>query len=179
VGAGRHEALAAAALTRPGLSVGGGSIARVTTWAEVEQQVPELAARVRERFAATKHKTMATLRADGSPRISGTETEFADGQLTWGSMDGAVKLADLRRDPRVALHSATVDPLEGQEESWVGEAKVAGRAVAIPSPGTGPDGAYFALDVTEVVFVSIAPGGKELAVESWHPSRGYQRRLRS
>ena len=151
----------------------------MVSWDEVERQAPELAARVRARFEASKHKTMATLRADGSPRISGTETAFVDGELTWGSMAGAVKLADLQRDPRVALHSATVDPVDGQEEAWLGEAKVAGRAVAIAPPGTGPDGAYFALDVTEAVFVSIAPGGQQLSVESWSPTAGYRQRLRS
>ncbi len=114
---------------------------------------------------------MATLRADGSPRISGTETRFVDGELTFGSMPGALKGADLHRDPRLALHSASVDPVEGQEASWPGEAKVAGRAVAIEALD-GPSGDYFRLDITEVVFTRLNAAGTALLIESWHPGRG-------
>ena len=94
-------------------------------WLDVERAEPELARRVRELFEAHRHKTIATLRADGSPRISGIEAVFEDGELTFGSMPNARKGADLLRDPRFALHSATVDPVEGSEAEWPGEAKVA------------------------------------------------------
>ena len=88
----------------------------MATWRDVERSEPEFAQRVRRLFDAHRHKTMATLRADGSPRISGIEATFDDGELTFGSMAHARKGADLRRDPRFALHSATVDPVEGAEE---------------------------------------------------------------
>ena len=65
----------------------------------------------------------------GRPRISGIEAAFEDGELTFGSMPNAREGADLRRDPRFALHSATVDPVEGSEAHWPGEAKISGRAV--------------------------------------------------
>jgi hypothetical protein len=58
----------------------------MTAWRDVEQAEPEFAARVRRLFDAGRHKTIATLRADGSPRISGIECEFADGELRFGSM---------------------------------------------------------------------------------------------
>ena len=99
----------------------------MATWSEFESAAPELAARVRERFDAHKHKTMATVRRDGSPRISGTETQFKDGELWFGSMWKAVKALDLQRDPRFAIHSATFDP----DKDWPGEAKVAGVAEEI------------------------------------------------
>jgi hypothetical protein len=41
--------------------------------------------------------TLATLRRDGSPRISGTEVEFTDGQVWLGMMPGSLKALDLRR----------------------------------------------------------------------------------
>src|SRR3712207_6914843 len=44
------------------------------------------ARKVRERLDAHGHKTIATLRRDGSPRISGTETRFGEGDLWIGSM---------------------------------------------------------------------------------------------
>src|SRR5690242_9670667 len=92
-----------------------GHTVAMVAWADVERAEPEFAARVRRLFDAGRHKTIATLRADGSPRISGIECEFADGELTFGSMPGARKGADLRRDPRFALHGPPADPQEGKE----------------------------------------------------------------
>src|SRR3954467_11068882 len=95
-------------------------------WREIESSEPAFAERVKARFDAHKHKTMATLRKDGSPRISGTECRFEDGELWIGSMWKAGKALDLQRDPRFAMHSATVDP-----DDWGGEAKIAGTAEEI------------------------------------------------
>lgn len=135
----------------------------------MESAAPELAARVRERFAVRKHCTMATLRVDGSPRISGTEVEFVDGELRIGSMPNAVKAKDLLRDPRVALHSPTVDPPEGEPTGWEGEAKVAGAAVVAASPD---DSHRFTIDVTELVLTHLDEEGKQLVITSWHADRG-------
>ncbi|HXL77803.1 MAG TPA: pyridoxamine 5-phosphate oxidase, partial [Candidatus Eisenbacteria bacterium] len=66
----------------------------MASWAEFEAAEPDFALRVQKLMSARKHLTMATLRRDGSPRISGTEVEFADGQLRVGSMPGAVKAMD-------------------------------------------------------------------------------------
>ena len=101
----------------------------MTAWQDVERAAPEFARRVRELFDAHRHKTIATVRADGSPRISGIEAVFEGGELAFGSMPDARKGADLRRDPRFALHSATIDPVEGSEAQWPGEAKISGRAI--------------------------------------------------
>src|SRR3712207_5210653 len=102
-------------------------------WADVERAVPALAREVRARFSAGKHSTRATLRKDGSPRISGTEVEFADdGELRTGRIANALNARDLLRDGRVALHSPTSDP-GGDGTSWAGEAKLAGTAVEEPS----------------------------------------------
>ena len=138
----------------------------MATWHEIEADVPEFAARVRELFQARKHKTMATIRADGSPRISGIETQFDD-EVRFGSMPASRKLADLQRDPRLALHSPSVDPPTGHAGSWVGEAKIAGRAV--------PTDDGFRVEVSEVVLTYLDGG---LVIESWHPGRGHLRRVR-
>jgi hypothetical protein len=61
----------------------------LAAWKDVERAEPEFAARVGWLFDAGRHKTIATLRADGSLRISGIECEFADGELRFGSMPGA------------------------------------------------------------------------------------------
>jgi hypothetical protein len=72
----------------------------VASWSEVEAAAPELAERVKERFAATGLGLLATLRADGSPRISGIEPLFALDELWLGMMDGSRKATDLLRPPR-------------------------------------------------------------------------------
>jgi len=144
-------------------------------WLDVERAEPELARRVRELFEAHRHKTIATLRADGSPRISGIEAVFEDGELTFGSMPNARKGADLLRDPRFALHSATVDPVEGSEAEWPGEAKVAGRALHAGPITEGPEGESFYADIAEVVHTHLDPGATMLVVEWWTPTRGLRR----
>jgi hypothetical protein len=144
----------------------------MTAWRDVEQAEPEFAQRVRSLFDAHKHKTIATVRADGSPRISGIETVFEDGELVFGSMPNARKGADLRRDPRFALHSATVDPVEGAEVQWPGEAKIAGRAVAAGSITEGAGGDRFQADIAEVVHTHLNEKATMLVVEWWTPAHG-------
>ncbi|HEY9243413.1 MAG TPA: pyridoxamine 5'-phosphate oxidase family protein [Streptosporangiaceae bacterium] len=144
----------------------------MTAWRDVQQAEPEFAARVQKLFDAGRHKTIATLRADGSPRISGIECEFADGELSFGSMAGARKGADLRRDPRFALHGPTFHPVPGQEAEWPGEAKIAGRAVPAGPIGDGPDGDMFRADIAEVAITHLNPEATLLVIESWTPQRG-------
>ena len=147
----------------------------MTTWADVARAEPEFAQRVRRLFDAHKHKTIATLRADGSPRISGIEASFDDGDLTFGSMPHARKGADLRRDPRLALHSATVDPVDGQESQWPGEAKISGLAVLAGPITEGSEGDRFRVDVTEVVHTHLDDKATMLVVEWWTPTQGLSR----
>jgi len=144
----------------------------MTTWQELEQAEPEFAARVRRLFDAGRHKTIATLRADGSPRISGIECEFADGELRFGSMPGARKGADLRRDPRFALHGPTVHPQQGKEAEWPGEAKIAGRAILSGPASEEPAADMFVADISEVVTTGLNPEATMLVIESWTPHRG-------
>jgi Pyridoxamine 5'-phosphate oxidase len=154
--------------------------ASVPGWKAIEEAEPDFAGRVRRLFDAGRHKTIATLRADGSPRISGIECEFTDGELRFGSMTGARKGADLTRDPRFALHGPTFHPAEGNERDWPGEAKIAGRAiragaVTTDEAGEQPDGEMFVADITEVVITGLNAEATKLVVESWTPERGLQR----
>src|SRR4051794_25739152 len=148
----------------------------MASWSEFEAAAPELAAHVKTLFDAHKHKTMATLRKDGSPRISRTETDFRDGELFIGSMWQALKAKDLQRDPRFALHSATFDP----DNDWPGEAKLAGRAEEIvdearvkdlngEAAANGPSH-LFRLDLTEVSHVHVAE--ETLIIDVWTAAGG-------
>ena len=147
----------------------------MTRWQDFEEAAPDFARRVRDLFDAHRHKTIATVRADGSPRISGIETVFEEGDLVFGSMPDARKGADLRRDPRFALHSATVDPIEGAEAQWPGEAKISGRAVAAGPVTDGPDGDSFRADVAEVVHTHLNDEATMLVIEWWTPAGGLRK----
>ena len=139
---------------------------------------PDFADHVRRCFAIRKHATLATLRRDGSPRISGTEVEFADdGEIHLGMMSGSLKALDLRRDPRLALHCPTVDAPESDPTSWLGDAKIAGRGVEVTDPAPADGSHRFRIDVAEVVLTTV--GGDHLVIRSWHPGRGIEIRKRS
>ena len=144
----------------------------MASWSEFEAAEPEFASRVHALMTSRKHLTMATLRRDGSPRISGTEVEFSNGQLQIGSMAGAVKALDLRRNPRVAIHGPTEDPPKTRPADWKGEAKVAGKAVEVDS---GSAAHRFVIDIEEAVITHVNEAGTRLVVESWNSARGYRK----
>ena len=58
----------------------------MASWNDVSVVAPGFAVAVRVILDANKHKTLATLRKDGSPRISGIEVDFVDGELWLGAM---------------------------------------------------------------------------------------------
>jgi hypothetical protein len=137
---------------------------------------------------------LATLRRDGSPRVSGIEATFTDGELWLGMMPGSRKATDLRRDPRLALHSASVDPTEEDPSAWPGDAKVAGRAVEVDDPALlerlgaseeggaseGGGGAHlFRVDLAEVVHTRVGEPADHLVIEVWREGTGLRRLRRA
>jgi len=157
-------------------------------WAEIEAAEPQFAAAVRAKFDAYRHKVLATIRKDGSPRVSGIEVTFSDGDVWFGSMAGARKLADLRRDPRLALHCTSDDPPE-DPTMWTGDAKLAGRAVEVDDPerlrsmADVPEGVeeseagghLFRVDITEAVLIKVGNPADHLEVAVWTPDQGLRR----
>ena len=154
------------------------------TWTEFEAAAPQLAERVRARLDGHSHKTLATLRRDGSPRISGTEAGIVDGDLWIGSMWRARKAQDLLRDPRFALHSGSDDPPD-----WTGDAKLSGVVEEVTDPervkavnGTkAPPGPshLFRLDLSEVSTVELDEAGKQIVITVWTPGGGVREMRRS
>jgi hypothetical protein len=90
-------------------------------------------------------------------------------------MAHARKGADLRRDPRFALHSATVDPVEGSESQWPGEAKISGRAVSARPATGGSDSDSFRADIDGVVHTHLSETATMLVVEWWTPTHGLRK----
>ena len=159
----------------------------MATFADVAQQEPEFAARVRAAFDAHGHKLLATLRADGSPRISGLEMRFVGGEPWLAGMPRSVKFADLRRDPRFALHSGGAEP-----EAFVSDAKLNGRATEVTHaaerrsyakaagvpPGIG-EFVLFRVDLDQVVLVALNDEKNALVISSWRPGTGLTRTVRT
>jgi hypothetical protein len=154
----------------------------MVAWVSAEKAAPELAAAVRGRFDAFGLGFLATLRRDGSPRISGIEPLFALDELWLGMMPRSLKALDLVRDGRFSLHSATTD-----KQVTDGDAKVSGVARRVEDEATfavfreafaaatgypPPDGPFelFRADVHEMSIVK--PAGDHLSIDSWSERDG-------
>jgi hypothetical protein len=149
----------------------------MATWKQFEDEAPDLAALIRARFEAAETHVLATLRKDGSPRVSGSEVAFLGPDLSFGSMPGARKAHDLQRDRRCAIHA---------HPSTGGDAKVAGIAVEVTGKersayvtGSEPpgDAHAFRLDLREAVVTSVEDD--ELVIRLWrpgHPAQTFRRR---
>jgi hypothetical protein len=162
-----------------------GSSGDPSPWAAFEADAPEFARRVRQRFEAHLHHVLATLRADGAPRVSGTEVRLLDGEMLLGCMPGSVKGRDLRRDGRCALHA---NP--GDSTMTGGDAKVSAVAVEVTAAATldrfrdqsgAPPGPFelYRLGLRDVVLTSVHPDGDRLVIERWAPGDGMRRSERA
>jgi hypothetical protein len=155
----------------PNVSVGGEMLEIVATWRDFENEAPELAAAVKRRFQQHESHVLATLRADGAPRVSGSEVAFHGPDLTFGSMPDARKAHDLQRDARCAIHAHPAPD---------GDAKVSGAAVELTDPAArqaaGADPAdtshAFRLELTDAVLTSVDQEQELLIVELWRPGQG-------
>lgn len=146
----------------------------MTKWTQFAHESPDLARAVKARLDAHKHHVIATLRKDGSPRVSGTEVEFFEDTLLLGSMVNARKAEDLRRDPRYSLHS---NP--GHHSMEGGDAKIGGKAHEIVGtekdrivdhyPDHIDEADVFELDIEEVTLTTV--DDDHLYVDYWQPGR--------
>jgi hypothetical protein len=154
----------------------------MASWGEIESIAPELARTAREMLEAHVHKTIATVRADGSPRISGIEAKFIGEDLWFGSMPRSRKGVDLARDPRLSLHSGSDDPPD-----WRGDAKLSGVAdeivdrerkveifKAMGAEEVDDDSALYRVDVRELTVTRLTEAKDELAIEWWSEVGGVQ-----
>ncbi|WP_069740030.1 pyridoxamine 5'-phosphate oxidase family protein [Streptomyces sp. EN27] len=145
------------------------------SWDGFAAAQPEFADTVRARFRLYKHHVLATLRKDGSPRVTGLEADFRFGEMLLGMMPDSLKALDLRRDPRFALHANPGPDAEMND----GDVRVSGRAVEITDPeviarfiaeATPPEPFHlFRAELTEVVRIGL--DNDELVIQSWRPGR--------
>lgn len=158
----------------------------MASWAQIAASEPEFAVAAQAFMEARTHKMLATIRPDGSPRISGMEARFIDGELAFGSMPNSPKVRDLATDPRFALHSGSEEP-----EGWSGDAKFAGTVIEVTDPdikqaykdaaGTAPPGDFhlYRTDITEIVVIRLGEPADHLVISRWTPAGGVRTSKRS
>ena len=150
---------------------------------QIEAEAPELAVRARELFDANKHKTLATLRRDGSPRISGSEIIFARARCGSGACRGpsrrwtscAIRASrsTAPRDP-ARTGRATRRSLGGSRRSTTRGEQAVVKGEAPPGPMH-----LFRAELTELVVTGLGGDPPDhLVIESWHEGRGVERRER-
>jgi hypothetical protein len=163
----------------------------MASFADVENVEPDLADRVRAILSSTSNAVLGTIRRDGSPRLSGADPYFHDGQLCIWSMPRARKGQDLRRDPRVAVHSIPWDSRklrDGAADVGEADAKVSGTAALVSDAGALSafrvwlrsergveqleDWDLFTIDIDALTVISVDNG--QLVVERWSTAEGRQ-----
>lgn len=170
--------------------MGGGGIARrarrVIRWAEFSVTHPAFAAEIESAFTRHRHCIIGTVRPDGSPRLSGMEAWFWDGDLMLGMMPGSKKAGDLERDPRFELHSAPLDlelqqgdaRVRGRVEAVEDEARVAAFAASLPHDGSGDLAiALFVAHLSGAVLIRVE--GDLLVIDRWRPGEPLVRHQRT
>jgi Pyridoxamine 5'-phosphate oxidase len=142
------------------------------SWGELQ---PAIAGPGRDLLERRGLAVLATLRADGRPRLGPVEAHVAGGRLLVGVMPRSLKARDLERDPRCTLQTVVADPDSGEPEL-----KLYCRAV---SAAGEPPGAWwtgrppaevrvYELQVDEAALVEWNLADAEMTVTSWSPSRG-------
>lgn len=160
----------------------------VVDWSEMEHRQPGLAALGRRRLLDPGVVLVATIRGDGTPRISPVEPFILDGTLWLSMLWRSRKAADLLRDPRILVHSV-ITGRDGGE----GEFKVRGTARAEGDPvvqaryaaavgaslGWTPEPGHFhlfAVTIGEVAFIRYDDASGDQHVARWPPAREFIRR---
>lgn len=146
------------------------------SWAAFRAAEPEFADVVRARFQAFQHHVLATIRPDGSPRLTGLEGDFRGEELWLGMMIGSRKALDLRRDPRFSMYA---NPGTGTGMGG-GDVRISGRAIEVTDPAEFAryaDGAeqgevperfhLFRAELSEVVRIRVED--PHIVFQVWHP----------
>lgn len=117
------------------------------SWAGFAAEAPQLAAFGRDRLER-RIAYLATIRADGSPRVHPVSPFIGAGRLAVYMEPTSLKVGDLRRDPRYALHCAVEDNEGGGGEFFVtGQAEeIADRARRSAAVGWAEAAGYKAVE---------------------------------
>ena len=143
----------------------------MATWGDFAHAAPNLAAFGVGRFNSGP-ASLATVRADGSPRVHPVSPIISPTELFLFMDQTSPKGHDLRRDPRYAIHCFVADNNGGEGEFFIsGTATLvqdsALRAIATEA-GYKPKDTYilFRLSLNAVGAITYPEGGKPLR-ETW------------
>ncbi|HUD79763.1 MAG TPA: pyridoxamine 5'-phosphate oxidase family protein [Streptosporangiaceae bacterium] len=157
-------------------------------WAEMAAAQPRLAEIGQQRLLGKGVVLVATIRADGTPRVSPVEPFVLSGVLWLSMLWGSTKAADLLRDPRILVHSIITNRDGGE-----GEFKIRGlaqpeedrdvqrryAAAVAEALGWNPEPGHFHLfgvDIRHVTFIRYDDSTGDQTVVMWPPGREYIRR---
>ena len=160
-------------------------------WSEIEHAQQRLARLGYQRLIEPGVVLVATIRKDGTARLSPVEPLVMDGDLWLSMMHGSAKARDLLRDSRILVHGIVTS-----REGAGGEFKVRGTARAEedlavhrryadtvasslgwnPTPGRFH---LFAVDISQVSFISYETATGDQHVAMWPPGREFIRRATS
>jgi hypothetical protein len=157
-------------------------------WHELVERQPRLAERGGARLLDPGVVLVATLRRDGSARLSPIEPFVMEGDLLLSMLWQSWKARDLLRDPRVLVHSivtgrdggdgefkvrGTARPVDDPERQQRYAAAVAEALGWEPEPGRFH---LFAIDLSEVTFIRYDHASGDQFVARWPPPREFVRR---
>jgi hypothetical protein len=158
-------------------------------WQELSESEPRFGEVVHDRLVMPGVLLVATIRRDGSPRLSPVEPLLFERDLWLSMMWQSHKALDLLRDDRTLIHSI-ITSREGTE----GEVKLRGHAVAVDDRevraryceavsalGWRPEEPWFHLfriDIMDVTLIRYAQSGDQHVVR-WPSRREFVRRQTS
>jgi hypothetical protein len=141
----------------------------MSTWGEFEQAAPELGATGRAVVERHGFMLLGTIRRDGTPRISPVEVQLVQGELAMCLIRDSAKAVDVRRDPRVVLHSPMLSADDPNSELklrgrllLVADAALQAAAAQWTPP---PDFDVFGLDLDSAAFVEWSQG--QMSLQRW------------
>lgn len=157
-------------------------------WLEMAARQPHLAELGRRRLVEPGVVLVATIRRDGTPRLSPVEPYILDADLWLSMLWRSTKARDLARDPRILVHNA-ITSRDGGE----GEFKVRGHAIATtdtemqrryadavaealgwrPEPGRFH---LYAVDIDEITFIRYDDATGDQFVARWPEGTEFVRR---
>jgi hypothetical protein len=143
-------------------------------WSEFENASPRLADVGRSRLEQPGVVLVATIRKDGTPRLSPVEPLFWEGDLWLSMMWKSKKADDLHRDPRLLVHSIITNrdgeegefklrgheqPVHDQETRRRYAARIAGTLDWEPEE---PFFHLFRIDVEDVTYIRYEEGDQRV-----------------
>lgn len=158
------------------------------SWHVFRDSAPEFAVTVRRRLESGPYALLGSIRADGHPRISGVIVTCSDTELWLGMPANSLKIADLRREPKMSLHSSV-----SSSPTAEGDVKVTGHAVPVEdgdeaypdfvaawphgiTPGTL---AVFRIEIVDASQVRLAESRDHHVIEAWRVGEQGTRTVRS